>query len=579
MDRPSRRTARRVGILVIVFGLIVGLGFLSGIPAAPALTGLGHPGTAQPPASSSSASPAATAKPTLVLNLTSGVVGISVLANGTGFAATTAISKFTFNGTTPTVQTCTAQTTNKYGNFSCTFVVPKNLPGPYDVNATGADAASDNATAVFKILTPTVLLTPSTAVSSSVVTVSGIGFTRLLTITAFTFNKATPAMQTCVGQAIDRNGSWGPCTFVVPSELPGPYNVSAVGSDGVPDNATAVFTVPATTVTVYLDTPFSTYTVLPSTVVLNITVTNSVIATTSTWLWLNVTDYVTGIHCGSNNISAMITNATPALGSSFLSEILTFPLTTGYFVNDTKACPNLAADSAWLQVMATVNGGPNGVGVATGVQYGFCSAVIGVGWCVPTVTSFVFTPPTSLLHVSQVSGAIYTYSLYANYSGQYTGKVLLTIYNPSGTGVVFSYNLRWNGTSPTVVKWIETTPATYPYILAVSTAYGAYSTSGSIVVSPATYVYTNETSWTNSTFIPGLSSGAAGSLLLVVGLIVGMIVAIVVGRRVWAGPKPAGPAQPWTPKTAAANECSVCGRSFATPEELAAHSKSEHGMQ
>jgi len=576
MDRPSRRTARRVGILVIVFGLIMGLGFLSGIPAAPARADLGHPGTA---AGASPLVPAAgPAKPTLTLTPSSGVVGITVTANGTAFTADTTIAKFTFNGATPATQTCTAQTTSATGNFSCTFVVPANVPGNYFVNATGSDAASDNASAVFTIPAPAIALSPSSAVSGSVVAVSGSGFTRLKTITTFTFNGATPALQSCLAQPISGTGTWS-CTFVAPSELPGQYTVAATGSDGVPDNATAVFTVPATTVTLYLATPFSTYTVLPSTVDLNLTVTNSPITPTNTLLWLNITDYITGVICGSNNISAMVTAASPAAGSSFVTEYISFPLTSAYFTSALAACPALSVDSAWVNMTATVNGGANGIGVATGYQYGFCNLVVGIGWCVPTVSSFVYTPPTSLLHVSQVSGQIYTYSLYANYSGQYTGKVLVTIYTPSGTGVVFSYNLRWNGTTPTVVTWVETTPATYPYTLSVSSAYGTYNTSGSLVVSPATYVYTNETSWTNSTFIPGLSAGAAGSLLLVVGLIVGMIVAIVVGRRVWGGPKPA-PAQPWTPKTTgAANECSVCGRSFATPEELAAHSKSEHGMQ
>jgi len=336
---------------------------------------------------------------------------------------------------------------------------------------------------------------------------------------------------------------------------------------------------PATEVSLQLITGLGTYTALPTNLILNLTVNNSGIDTVSpnTWLWVNVTDYVTNTYCGSNNVSSMVTPAGPMTGSTFATEYITFALTSAFFTGDSAACPGIANDTALLNMTATVTDPTNGTGVATGYQLGVCNVFV-FGWCVPTVSAFVFTPPTSLLHVTPVSGATYTFSIYADYTGQYVGKVLLSVYNPTGTSVILSKNLRWNGTTPTTYTWIQTTPAVYPYTLSVNTAYGVYNSTGSIVVSPATYVYTNETSWTNSTLIPGLSSGGAGTLLLVVGLIIGMIVALIVGRRVWAGPKPA-PAQPWTPKTGAANECSVCGRSFATPEELAEHSKSEHGMQ
>ena len=337
-----------------------------------------------------------------------------------------------------------------------------------------------------------------------------------------------------------------------------------------------------------LTTGFTTYTVLPTTVLLGLTVTNANIVNwynttgvdfANTWLWANVTDYVTSTFCGSNNLSAMITNMSAPVPGTPVTEYVSFVLTTAFFANDTKNCPNIDSDAAWLNITATVYDPNNGTGLATGFQYGYCSAVLGIGWCVPTVSSFVFGSPTSQLSVVPVAGEQYTYSLSATYTGQYIGKVQLNVYNPTGTAVILTKNLRYNGTTPTVYNWTQSTPAVYPYTLDVLTAYGTFSSAGVVVVSPATFVYTNVTSWTNSTLIPGLSSGGAGTLLLVVGLIVGMIVALVVGRRVWAGPKPAAPAQPWTPKPGATNQCSVCGQSFATPEELAAHNKSEHGMQ
>jgi len=582
MDSPSRRTMRRVGILVVVFGLVLSFAFLSGIPTAPARADLGHSAAAAPSSAlaapkSAGVTPAAI-MPALLLTPASGVVGITVLVNGSGFTPTTGNAKFVFNGTTPTVQTCTSKTTDAAGNFSCTFVVPAYSPGMYDVNATGADGGADNATAVFTIPAPTIALSPASGVSGTQVTVTGTGFTRLVTIATFTFNASTPALQTCVGAAVNGSGDWS-CAFVVPSSLPGPYNVSAVASDGVPDNSTVVFAVPSTSVTVYLNTPVSTYTVLPYIIALNITAVNAPILTTNTWLWLNITDYVTSAVCTSTNISAMITDAVlPGSGLS-ASEAVTFPLTTAYFVNYSTACPNLGIDPAYIDITATVNGGPNGVAAASAVQFGIYNVLLPPGWGVTPVTSIIFTPVTGVLQVSEVAGQVYTYSMYADYSGQYSGKIQLSIFNTAGTAVIFSSNLRWNGTTPRTVTWTQSTPGSYPYTLGVYTTYGVYNFSGSIAVLPATNVYTNTTSWVNSTFIPGLSAGAAGSILLVVGLIVGMLVAIVVGRLVWGSPKPA-PAQPWTPKAGtAANQCSVCGQSFATPEELAAHSKTEHGMQ
>ncbi len=342
-----------------------------------------------------------------------------------------------------------------------------------------------------------------------------------------------------------------------------------------------------TQVTMQLLTGLGLYTVLPTTLVVNLTVNNSAIfnwynATgvefTNTYLYLNVTDTTTSTVCGSNNITSMITNATmPGVGTNY-TEYLTFSLDNSYFVNDTQACPSIAQDPAYIEITAVVNGGPNGVASGVAYQFGVYSLFAPPGYGVNPTTSVVFSTPTSLLRVAPTPGAPQTYTIYANYTAQYVGRVEVSIYTPTG-GLAYSANLRWNGTTPTTVPWFEATPGLYPYTLSVYTAYGVYNTSGSIPVVVPTPVYYNTTHWSNSTLISGLSSGAAGAILLVVGLVVGMIVAMALGRAVWGG-KRAAPAQPWSgEKTATTNACSVCGQSFATPEELAAHGKSEHGMQ
>ncbi len=559
MDRLMRQTRPGVGVVLIILGLVmafsVGAAFLS-VPHSAAAPGPAASHTAAGSLSAATIHPAAAATPTLTLTPGTGVVGITVTANGTGFNASMAITAFTFNGTTPATQTCTSKTTNATGFFSCTFVVPANVPGAYDVNATAADGGADNATAVFTIPAPALALDPSSGAPGIVVAVSGSGFTLSTAIATFTFNGTTPALQDCTTQTTDAFGNFA-CTFVAPlGLLPGNYNVSAVGSDGVPDNATAVFTVPATGVSVAWDTGVGTYTVLPYELAFTVSVINANISTFSTQLWLNISDSATATTCVTNSLSDLVVNTA---GSS---EIFALVVDTSYFTNVTKACPNFLSDPGTMTISATVDNATNGVASASASEG----------------SSFVLSTPTSLLMVSPTAGQASTYTLEAIYTAQYVGKVQLSIFTPTG-GLAFSTNLRWNGTTPVTATWLEAAAGLYPYTLAVFTAFGTYSSTGSVAISGASPVYYNSTQWANTSFIPGLSSGAAGTILLVVGLIIGMIVALVVGRLVWGGPKAAGPAQPWSQKPAATNTCSVCGQSFTTPEELAAHSKSEHGMQ
>jgi hypothetical protein len=303
-----------------------------------------------------------------------------------------------------------------------------------------------------------------------------------------------------------------------------------------------------------IQSTFSTYTVLPVNLIFTVSAINATINSTTTQLWLNITDTITTVQCTNNSITSLLSTSGP-------SATIGLVLDTSYFTNATVACPGILADTGAVSIAAVVVDA-NGTVSAQDQKS----------------TSFVLSTPTSLLNVAPTPGQPSTYTLSATYTAQYVGKVQLSIFTPTG-GLAFSTNLRWNGSTPTTAAWLEATPGLYPYTLSVFTAFGTYNSSGSIAVSASTPVYNNQTSWSNTTFIPGLSSGAAGTILLVVGLIVGMIVAMVVGRLVWGGPKPAGPAQPWSAKPAAANTCSVCGQSFGTPEELAAHSKAEHGMQ
>ncbi len=317
----------------------------------------------------------------------------------------------------------------------------------------------------------------------------------------------------------------------------------------------AVHPAQAPGVSVGIQVPITTYTVIPWTLVFSVTVVNSTITTLNTTIWLNFTDQATKATCAANNISALVSDtASP-------TAYYTVPVTTAFFANVTvpAGCSNFEADVDAVSVAVIEN-------TTTAVATGSAGAL----------TSFVLVTPSVSLGVTV--GASQTYQLTATYAAQYSGRVQLTIYNSAG-GTVLSANFA---VTPTV-NWTETTAGQYSYVLTLFTAYSVtgFNATGSINIIAGTNIYTNTTTWSNSTLISGLSSGAAGTILLVVGLLVGMIVAMVVGRLVWGGPKSVAPAQPWSGDKAApaANTCSVCGKSFATPEELAEHGKTEHGMQ
>ena len=91
-------------------------------------------------------------------------------------------------------------------------------------------------------------LTPSQGPTGITVTVSGTGFTPNTAISAFKFNGATPASQSCTSQATSGSGTFS-CTFTVPSDAAGGYSVTATGSDAGTDTATTTFTITTPTIT------------------------------------------------------------------------------------------------------------------------------------------------------------------------------------------------------------------------------------------------------------------------------------------------------------------------------------------
>ncbi|MGA8710007.1 MAG: C2H2-type zinc finger protein [Thermoplasmata archaeon] len=277
-------------------------------------------------------------------------------------------------------------------------------------------------------------------------------------------------------------------------------------------------------------------------------------------LWVSITDNVTGAFCG-----AVSGNQTAKTGTDFYN--LSFDAVS--LGTAAVACPLISADQVILTPsIAVVNATISDAAV-------FANATT-----TPQITAFILgTLSVTLISPTGAVGAG-NVSLVAVYTAQYLTSVRILVYSVGKTATLFNGSLQWaNAASPAVGTWFVAAAGSYPFTLTVATAYGSYSENGNLtVLNPGGgTVYKNASTWQNSSIFPGVSGAVSGTILLVVGLILGMIVALAVGRSLMR-PAAAAPAQAWQPTGAAANQCSVCGKSFATPEELQAHAKSEHGM-
>lgn len=312
-----------------------------------------------------------------------------------------------------------------------------------------------------------------------------------------------------------------------------------------------------TTASIATTTTPAAYQPIPFTLGLALTVTGSSINITTTHVYVTLIDDVLGTFCGSvsanQSIVTGVSNYNVSLGPLALTPAL-------------EKCPGLAIHGTDIQGNVTVNN------VASG-------GTIAYNKTATLVTDFIFNPLTAALVAPSGSVGAGNISLMALYTAQYVESVLMVISSPAGA-VVLNSSLSWSGpTTPTVVTWFESTPGVYHYVLTVTTSYQTLPVTGTITVLPGAGnpVYQNSSTWQNSSVFPGVSGAVSGTILLVVGLILGMIVALVVGRSLMR-PAAASPAQPWQSSGTGANTCSVCGKSFATPEEMKEHAKSEHGM-
>ncbi len=198
--------------------------------------------------------------------------------------------------------------------------------------------------------------------------------------------------------------------------------------------------------------------------------------------------------------------------------------------------------------------------------------------CATAVANFALTgAPVGNIYSPGATVAAGTVTISGNYTGYFiTGAAITVVQTPAGNVVVTAGVFTpGSGQRAYSVGWQATTPGTFQVTLNLTAQWGLdYLTTETVTVSaPPPIAYKNST---YSGQISGLGNGGSAALLITVGAVVGIIVMALVGRAIWAAPKPAA-AQPWAPK-AGQNECSVCHQTFATEDELKEHQKTQHGM-
>ena len=327
-----------------------------------------------------------------------------------------------------------------------------------------------------------------------------------------------------------------------------------------------VFSTNVTTASIHYTTfPPAVYSPIPFNLTYSIAVTGVPINVATVTMAVDVIDITQAVSCGwlsiptVNSVSSYTfgvnaTNLAGAManpGCNFAADVIGF--TT--FLNVTGTFP------PWLAT--------NSSQTATVSAY-----LLGI---VPT-TAALLSPTSTTLGLGNVTFVV-------GVTGQFITGVTLKVL--LGTTVVLNSALLGSATYPgqyNPVTWSPAAAGSYTTSIVLSNSYGAPTYVNGTLTLVSSGVVQTTTTWYNQTAFGGLSPQVAGTILLVVGLIVGMLVALLVAASVARSKTPPAAPQAWTGESkpgatpGGANTCSVCGQSFATAEELQAHSKSEHGV-
>jgi len=387
------------------------------------------------------------------------------------------------------------------------------------------------------------------------------------------------------------SGIWAGAASTVPSKASERVN-APVGQLGglarAPHAGAVAFPPPPhTTANLTVVTVLPTYTILPEGAVpidFYLNVTNASISPANVTLWVNVTDSVTGVICQNISLESLVLNHS---GTSAAYEYDLGASTIGSEAALATKCPKITSEAVEFVFTARVDGNVSPIFGQNFTTSSNVSFLDGLVYSSTPGTSLVFAEPTETLGFAN-SATLNTYDLSANYTGQYVGRVALTVFSATLVGgsrtVLLAANLvRVAGVSP-VAAWYEPRGGNYPYTLQLFTPYEVLNTSGVLAVTNATSLYYNTTNY-DPHGLAGLDPAASAAMLLVVGLVVGFIVMWAVARWVLRPPAAENAPKQWSgaqgsPTPASGGQtCTFCGRIFATPEELTAHAKTEHGVE
>lgn len=273
-------------------------------------------------------------------------------------------------------------------------------------------------------------------------------------------------------------------------------------------------------------------------------------------------------------------------------------LTTSGIVGATPAnCPTCAAvlgtmnDTYSFFLWPSLNGAANrGTLAINGTGSKNVPQPLSTATFLLTTPSFTVTAPAATVTTGNITVTV-------NYTASRLVSLVFSAWTPAtleGASPVLVFSASFlkpaNSTAPVSKIWFEGTPGSYSVSLGAYLAYGSVFTNGTVTVVSATtpgggIIYQNSTVYNNATGASspagyfGLNPAVSGTTFLLVGLIVGILAGLVAARMIMSS-GPAKPAQPWSEKKEeTSNTCSVCGKSFGSADELAAHAKSEHGMQ
>jgi large repetitive protein len=170
-----------------------------------------------------------------IISTANGNVGGTVTLSGSGYAGTSAVT-FYFDLSKAAGSPCA---TLSSGSFTgCTFVIPPSRAGLHLV--TGVDTHLNVAFMIFSVFPHLAITSSPVGTVGSTVTLSGSGYAST---SAITFALAGGTIVTQSACNTNGQGSFTGCTFVVPSDSPGPHSVTAKDSHGNLNNNLVTFTV------------------------------------------------------------------------------------------------------------------------------------------------------------------------------------------------------------------------------------------------------------------------------------------------------------------------------------------------